>query len=116
MAAYTNGIGGARTHWERLKHRFTPLHVAAGGNDESGRFCPGLFGGRFRTGMAAFAAEAPLVRLTLVECAPDALRAALNRHRLDMTISPLSGMTNDAEHDSEFLWNEQLVAALPEKG
>jgi LysR family hydrogen peroxide-inducible transcriptional activator len=79
-------------------------------------FCPGLFGGRFRTGMAAFAAEAPLVRLRLVEDAPDALRMALDRHRLDMMVSPLPGMTNDAEHVSEFLWHERLVAALPEKG
>lgn len=78
-------------------------------------FCTGLFGGLFRIGMAAFAAEAPLVRLRLVEGAPDALRAALDRHRLDLTVSPLSGMTNDTQHESEFLWNERLVAALPEK-
>jgi DNA-binding transcriptional LysR family regulator len=51
-----------------------------------------------------------------MEGAPDILRAALDRHRLDMTVSPLPGMTNDECHESEFLWNEQLVAALPEKG
>ncbi|WP_119036298.1 LysR family transcriptional regulator [Hephaestia caeni] len=44
----------------------------SGGGTLSVGFCPGLFGGRFRTGMATFATEAPLVRLRLVEDAPDA--------------------------------------------
>jgi len=78
-------------------------------------FCPGLFGGPFRIGMAAFAAEAPLVRLRLVEGAPDTLRTALDRHRLDLTVSPMSRVKDDIAYESEFLWNERLVVAHPEK-
>lgn len=76
-------------------------------------FCPGLFAGRLRVGMTTFSAAAPRVRLQFVEGTPDTLRAALGRQRLDIMVSPLPGTLDGTQHESEFLWNEPLLAALP---
>ncbi|QKR98307.1 LysR family transcriptional regulator [Sphingomonas sp. CL5.1] len=78
-------------------------------------FCPGFFDGRFLIGLAAFAAEAPAVQLRLAEASPQALPTALDRCRIDILVAPLSGTLDDTRHENAFLWNERLVAAIPEK-
>ena len=78
-------------------------------------FCSGLFEGRFRVGLATFVAEAPRVRLQLMEGAPDMLRAALGQQRIDMMVSLMPSVPNDADHESEFLWDDGLVAVIREE-
>lgn len=78
-------------------------------------FCSGLFEGRFRVGLTTFVAEAPRVRLRLMEGTPDMLCAALGQQRIDMMVSLMPSVPNDTDHESEFLWKERLVAVIQEK-
>lgn len=109
-------LPGARRILDEVDRQIADATNAAqgrGGSLSVG-FCSGLFEGRFRVGMATFIAEEQQVRLQLVEGAPDMLCAALGQ-KIDMMVSPMPSVPNDADHESEFLWDEGLVAVIQEK-
>ncbi|WP_041604919.1 LysR substrate-binding domain-containing protein [Tistrella mobilis] len=75
-------------------------------------FYTSLSSGPLREALAALRAEAPDITIELYEGNPPDLLSALREHRIDLAVTVL-GVTSP-EFQTLHLWDERLIAALPE--
>ena len=76
-------------------------------------FSPGLVFGPLRSGIAAFKAASPQVRLQLLETEPEDLRRQLNERAINLMIVAPAPKLESKALVQERLWDEPLVVALP---
>lgn len=91
------------------------LYAARAARAEAGMlplgFYTSLSSGPVRDALAAFRAEAPDVVFELVEGSPPDLLSALRERRIDLAFTVLE--VASAEFETQHMWDEPLVAALP---
>lgn len=75
-------------------------------------FYTSLSSGPLREALAALRAESPDITFELYEGSPPDLLSALREHRIDLALTVL-GVTSP-EFETLHLWDERLIAALPE--
>lgn len=94
------------------------LRTAAASQSQRGRlsvgFYPGIANGPLREGLLAFRAECPDVDLNLLEAMPSELHRGLREGSLDLVITAFMPDLASPMFAQEPLWNEKLVAILPE--
>ena len=76
-------------------------------------FFQGLSAGRLRSGVSAFVAASPDVRLQMVEGLPSELHRQLNERTIDLFVAAFVPDFGSKTLEQEQMWTERLLVALP---